>query len=169
MSRMGICLSLVLALSFLSISRNGISQTPPSSQPSPGSTPSEPPQPSPDPSPVLLPPRQDPITQVATANGKVSVRLINQTGNPLAYIAIGDTDQRTLAPNQTVLLKDLNLPVNLNAYYSDQQTFEKTSLLADLTPDNKTRTLTVTFKQGSQPQGNPLAVRIGRRGNVYRY
>jgi hypothetical protein len=73
---------------------------PPAVIPSPGVSPQLEPEPTPD-------------AVVVVASGKVSIRLVNQTGAVVNYQAIGDTQARTLAGQTEVTLKDLSVPVTL--------------------------------------------------------
>jgi hypothetical protein len=68
--------------------------------PSPGVSPQLEPEPTPD-------------AVVVLASGKVSIRLVNQTGAVVDYQAIGDTQARTLAGQTEITLKDLSVPVTL--------------------------------------------------------
>jgi len=125
--------------------------------------------PSPLPSPPLLPPKPTPTSSIRVSNNQVNLRLINRTGEPISYIVIGDTPERSLAKNQSVFLSKLNLPVTLNAFYSQQQTFEDKSLQVSLKPNNTTGILEITLTPGKDPDGNTAVVRIGRKGQVYLY
>ena len=62
---------------------------------------------------------QSPIALVTPTNGKVSVRLKNNTNARISYQAIGYTGQRTLSARQEVVLQNLPLPVSLSTIRQD--------------------------------------------------
>jgi hypothetical protein len=127
------------------------------------------PSPTTTPEPTLLPPRSTPVTTIRVTNKQVNIRLINRTTESISYIAIGDTPERSLASNQSVLLQGLNLPTTLNCYYRNKQTFEQKSLRAEFKPNNASGVLEVTLKEGQAEDSNTLVIAVGRQGNVYLY
>jgi hypothetical protein len=72
---------------------------------------------------VIVPPlpeqSQAPIALVTPANGKVSVRLKNNTNARITYEAIGYTGQRTLSGGQEIVLQNLPLPVSISTVRQD--------------------------------------------------
>ncbi|MBD1887729.1 hypothetical protein H6F78_12760 [Coleofasciculus sp. FACHB-64] len=56
---------------------------------------------------------QSPASNVMPMNGMVNVRLINQTGDPITYQVLGDTNQRRLPGRDNITLQGLKTPVNL--------------------------------------------------------
>lgn len=51
--------------------------------------------------------------QVQPINGRVTVRLVNETYAPITYQAIGDTSPRTLAGRTSITLRNLRAPSTL--------------------------------------------------------
>ncbi|MGI0485020.1 hypothetical protein ACN4EK_06255 [Pantanalinema rosaneae CENA516] len=125
--------------------------------------------PVPPPESTLLPPRSTPVTTIRVTNKQVAIRLINRTSEPINYIAIGDTPERSLGMNQSVLLQGLNLPTTLNCYYQSKQTFEQKSLRAELKANNATGILEVTLKEGAAEDSHTLVITVSQQGNVYLY
>ncbi|MFE1747801.1 hypothetical protein [Coleofasciculus sp. H7-2] len=86
-------------------------------------TPPAPPRPGADMAPptqpcaVIKPPApeqlQSPASRVMPMNGMVNVKLINQTGDPITYQVLGDTNQRRLPGRDNITLQGLKTPVNL--------------------------------------------------------
>lgn len=81
-------------------------------QSAPGVVPSQPTAPS---SPVIQAPlpeqQQPPSATITPIQGKVSVRLVNQTGANITYQVIGNTNARSLKGKSDVLLTNLPAPV----------------------------------------------------------
>ena len=57
--------------------------------------------------------QQTPITTIALQSGNVTVQMKNTTNTQMTYQAIGHTQQRTLAANETVSLRSLPAPVTI--------------------------------------------------------
>lgn len=57
--------------------------------------------------------QQAPSARIAPTNGQVTVRLVNQTGEPVTYQVIGDTNQRSLATDATYSLTQLSTPTTI--------------------------------------------------------
>ncbi len=53
--------------------------------------------------------------------GRVTVRIINQTGEEIDYQALGDTDSRTLDADSAITLQDLHVPATVTFAYSHIQ------------------------------------------------
>ena len=66
---------------------------------------------------VIQPPApeelQSPASSVMPMNGMVNVKLINQTGDPITYQVLGDTNQRRLPGRDNITLQGLKTPINL--------------------------------------------------------
>ncbi|MBD2776127.1 hypothetical protein [Iningainema tapete] len=115
----------------------------------------------------LLPPRTKPLTTIKVINQRVSVRLVNQTGEVISYIAIGDTPERRLNQNSNVLLRNLNLPASINCYYRNKKVFIQKSMEAKLNPDNSKGILEVILTSApSDVDSSSIAITIGRQGGV---
>ncbi|WP_193197825.1 hypothetical protein [Nostoc sp. MG11] len=97
----------------------GVSVSPPTSQSSiPGQSVSTPQVPT-----TTQPPapeqQQAPSTTIALANGRVSVRLVNDTAANVTYEVIGDTAPRSLEGKSDVMLQGLNAPVTVTFQRED--------------------------------------------------
>lgn len=57
--------------------------------------------------------QQGAMLRVMPVNGQLSVKLINQTGDPITYQVVEDTKPRTLAIDEEVSLTDLKAPLTL--------------------------------------------------------
>ncbi|MBA3921571.1 MAG: hypothetical protein H0X31_07670 [Nostocaceae cyanobacterium] len=62
---------------------------------------------------VLPPPLPKVVATVVPQNGKVNVRLVNQTGAVITYQVIGNTKPRSLPGKSYVMLQGLPTPVNV--------------------------------------------------------
>ena len=58
---------------------------------------------------------------VPVAPEGVTVRLVNQTDEPVTYEALGDTQSRLLSSGDDVTLRALNTPATLTFFYQDNQ------------------------------------------------
>jgi hypothetical protein len=112
-----------------------------------------------------------PVTSVVLTGDRLSLSLTNQTGFPVEYQAIGDTESRVLPPNSTVTLRDLRIPVSLlfrSQVASD--TGDRTGLITtDVRPNTSTGSLDITFKPTSDPLNLRSTVSVDANGNVYAY
>lgn len=52
-------------------------------------------------------------------SGSVSVHLVNNTPNSITYQALGDTEPRSLDPNEDIMLPDLQVPTTVTFTYRD--------------------------------------------------
>jgi hypothetical protein len=111
------------------------------------------------------------VTSVVLTGDRLSLSLTNQTGFPVEYQAIGDTESRVLPPNSTVTLRDLRIPVSLlfrSQVASD--TGDRTGLITtDVRPNTSTGSLDITFKPTSDPLNLRSTVSVDANGNVYAY
>ncbi|MGB7442621.1 MAG: hypothetical protein WA919_16275 [Coleofasciculaceae cyanobacterium] len=57
--------------------------------------------------------QQAPSTTITPINGKVSVKLINETNAQITYQVVGETETRTLFGKSDVTLQGLNAPVTV--------------------------------------------------------
>ncbi|MGH8002880.1 MAG: hypothetical protein ACREPR_26465 [Brasilonema sp.] len=111
--------------------------------------------------PPLPEQRQTPIALVTPANGKVSVRLKNNTNARINYEALGYTGQRVLSGRTEVVLQNLPLPVTISTVRQDNGFVKVTptstkSGLIELSLDEQRNT---SDKQG--------VVRIQEDGKVF--
>jgi len=111
-----------------------------------------------------------PISTVQVANGKVTIRITNRTGEAIAYEAIGNTRMRSLGQNGTVTLKDLPLPTSLSFNYIDvgQPGVEKLLKLG-FTQNPTTKVVEVTVNRTTDPAQSQGYMGIGRKGGVFVY
>jgi hypothetical protein len=65
------------------------------------------------------PEQQAPSTTIALANGKVNIRLVNDTAANVTYEVIGDTAARSLKGKSDVMLQGLNAPVTVTFQRED--------------------------------------------------
>ena len=77
----------------------------------------------PRPNSRIIPPtpeqQQGASARVRTANGRVNVRLVNDTGANVVYEVIGDTNQRTLQGESYISLEALDTPTTITFYRQD--------------------------------------------------
>ncbi|MCL1475784.1 hypothetical protein [Argonema antarcticum] len=77
----------------------------------------------PRPNSRIIPPtpeqRQGASARVRTTNGRVNVRLVNDTGANVVYEVIGDTNQRTLQGESYISLEALDTPTTITFYRQD--------------------------------------------------
>ncbi|NMG08448.1 hypothetical protein [Brasilonema sp. UFV-L1] len=111
--------------------------------------------------PPLPEQNQSPIALVTPANGKVSVRLRNNTNARINYEALGYTGQRVLSGRTEVVLQNLPLPVTISTVRQDNGFVKVTptsteSGLIELSLDEQRR---ASDKQG--------VVRIQKDGKVF--
>ena len=88
----------------------------PSSTPTPIQSPLPEQQPSSTPTPIQPPlpeQQQPPSTTMVLNQGKVSIKLVNQTGAKITYQAIGNTAPRSLPGKSDVTLKNLVAPITV--------------------------------------------------------
>jgi hypothetical protein len=70
--------------------------------------------------PTLLQQAPSPDARISPAGGVVTVTLVNTTYTTITYQAIGDTEERSLAPRSTVTLQNLKTPTSVTFYRSDR-------------------------------------------------
>ncbi|MBH8552469.1 hypothetical protein I8751_08785 [Nostocaceae cyanobacterium CENA357] len=114
------------------------------------------------PQPPLPSQRQAPSTKLALANGKVNIKLINNTGANVTYQAIGDTQPRTLEGQSNVMLQGLNAPTTLTFYRNDR------GLLQVIPQSTSTPgMLEVTLDATTDPGMDKGTVRVQEDGTVF--
>ncbi|HLP89981.1 MAG TPA: hypothetical protein VK184_15495 [Nostocaceae cyanobacterium] len=106
--------------------------------------------------------RQNPATRIALENGKVNIRLFNDTGGRVNYQVIGDTRPRALENQSGVVLQDLSAPVTVTLYRQDRGL-----LRAIPQPSRERGTLDVTLQGTTDKQEDTRALRIQRTGAVF--
>jgi hypothetical protein len=119
-------------------------------------------QPSPTGQPQLLQPQQTPITTIALANGRVNIRLVNDTAANVTFQVIGDTAPRSLQGKSDVILQGLSAPVTV--------TFERIDggqLIVTPQPSSEPGSLEVTFNEATNATQGRSAMRIEPNGSVF--
>ncbi|MCC5663001.1 hypothetical protein LC653_03380 [Nostoc sp. CHAB 5784] len=122
-------------------------------QPSPGAVSTDQP---------LLQPRQTPSATIALANGKVNVRLVNDTAANVTFQVIGDTAPRSLQGKSYVTLQGLQAPVTV--------TFEREDggqLTVTPQPSSESGSLEVRFNEATNATQGRSAMRIEPNGSVF--
>ncbi|MBH8563698.1 hypothetical protein I8748_16115 [Nostoc sp. CENA67] len=123
---------------------------------SPSVSPTQPTQPS------VLPPRQTPRTTIAFVNGKVNIKLINNTAANVTYEVIGDTAPRSLQGKSDVTLQNLTAPITVTFQRQDGGL-----LLVTPQPSSEPGMLEVTFQETTDIKADRRALRIEPNGSVY--
>ncbi|MBD2387965.1 hypothetical protein [Cylindrospermum sp. FACHB-282] len=130
-------------------------------------TPREPgvrPAPTRPPSSATQPPAQPqaPITMIALANGRVNIRLVNDTGANVTYQVIGDTPERSLPSKSNVMLRGLTTPTTVTFHRQDGGLLRVTPQ-----PSSKSGMLLVTLQQTTDVNQDRSAMRIQNNGSVF--
>ncbi|MCC5645052.1 hypothetical protein LC607_19340 [Nostoc sp. CHAB 5824] len=110
----------------------------------------------------LLQPRQTPSATIAVTNGRVNIRLVNDTAANVTYQVIGDTAPRSLQGKSDVTLQSLSAPVTV--------TFEREDggqLTVTPQPSSEPGSLEVTFKEATNVVQGRSTLRIERNGSVF--
>ncbi|MEA5605186.1 hypothetical protein [Nostoc sp. UHCC 0252] len=110
----------------------------------------------------LLQPLQTPSATIALANGKVNVRLVNDTATNVIYQVIGDTAPRSLPGKSDVILQALDAPVTV--------TFERQDsgqLIVTPQASSEPGSLEVRFNEATNAAQGRSAMRIERNGSVF--
>jgi hypothetical protein len=113
----------------------------------------------------LTPPpsqRQRPIARIALANGKVNVRLVNDTVANITYEVIGDTAPRSLSGKSDVILQGLKAPVNITFQRQDGGLLQATPQ-----PGRESGVLELRLKETTDVGQNRSALRIENNGSVF--
>ena len=115
---------------------------------------------------VIQPPlpeqQQAPSTQIALANGRVNIRLVNDTGTEVTYEVIGDTPARSLAGKSDTMLRNLNAPVTMTFFRPDGGLTEAT-----VQPSAETGMIEVRLNETTDVQQDKNTVRIQEDGTVF--
>jgi hypothetical protein len=107
--------------------------------------------------------QQAPRATIALANGRVNVKLINDTGARVTYQVIGDTEPRLLEGKANVMLQDISAPVTVTFQREDGG-------LLSVTPQASTEQpgmLEVTFNEATDVTQDSKAMRIQQNGSVF--
>ncbi|MBD2778495.1 LysM peptidoglycan-binding domain-containing protein [Iningainema tapete] len=105
---------------------------------------------------------QTPSAKIVPVNGKVNVKLTNQTNAVLTYEVIGHTKQRTLSGKSTVTLKDLPVAVAISFRRQD-----KGLLTVHLQGETAPGLLEVKLDEGKNFGEDKIAMKIEKTGEVF--
>jgi hypothetical protein len=106
--------------------------------------------------------RQAPSARIALNNGRVNVRLVNDTGADVTYQVIGDTAPRSLGGKSDVMLEGLSVPTTV--------TFQRRDgglLSVNIQPSSQTGMLEITFDETTDLRIDTKALRIENNGSVF--
>jgi hypothetical protein len=115
---------------------------------------------------VIQPPlpeqQQAPSAQIALANGRVNIRLVNDSGAEVTYEVVGDTPARSLPGKTDTMLRNLNAPVTMTFYREDGGLLE-----VNIPPATETGMIEVRLDATTDVQEDRNTVRIGEDGTVF--
>ena len=126
----------------------------------------EPLTPAPPPSSMIQPPlpetRSNAIAIVTPMDGKVDVKLKNNTNAFISYQALGYTERRFLVAGEEILLQDVPTPVTITTVRQDGG-------LLDVSPASTSQPgmLEVSLNESKTLSNNLGALRIQRDGQVF--
>ncbi|GBE95296.1 hypothetical protein [Nostoc cycadae] len=107
--------------------------------------------------------QQTPSTTIALANGKVNVKLINDTGAKVTYQVIGDTEARSLEGKSNVMLQGISAPVTVTFQREDGGLLLVTPQASAEQPGM----LEVTLNEATDLAQDTKAMRIQQNGSVF--
>lgn len=103
-----------------------------------------------------------PSTTIALRDGRVNVRLINDTGAKITYQVIGDTAPRSLEDRNEARLEGLNAPTTLTFQRDDEGLVKVTPR-----PSRERGTLEVTLQGTTDVNQDRKTLRIQDNGGVF--
>lgn len=106
--------------------------------------------------------QQAPSSRIALRDGRVNVRLVNETGAPITYQAVGDTAPRTLQGKSEVLLQGLSAPTTVTFQRQDNGL-----LMVTTQPSSQSGVLEVRLDATTNLQMDRKAMTIQENGNVF--
>ncbi|MBN3893918.1 MAG: hypothetical protein HWQ41_01005 [Nostoc sp. NOS(2021)] len=107
-------------------------------------------------------PPQTPIATIALNNGKVDIRLVNDTAANITFQVIGDTAPRSLQGKSDVILQSLNAPVTVTFQRDDGG-----QLLVTPQASSDPGKLEVRFNEATDAAQGRSAMRIEKNGSVF--
>ncbi len=113
-----------------------------------------------------------PVMIAMPRDGRLTVRLINNTNAVVTYQAVRDTDLRDLEPGASVNLLNLRTPINLTFSYRDatrNPDVQAAMIQAVATIDQKTGALEVVLQPTVAPQLERSVVSVDPNGSVFIY
>jgi hypothetical protein len=115
---------------------------------------------------VIQPPlpeqQQPPSAKIALANGRVDIRLVNDTGAEVTYQVVGDTPARSLEGKSNTMLRDLNAPVTMTFFREDGGLLQVTPQ-----PSEKTGMMVVKLNETTNLEEDTKTVQIQEDGKVF--
>lgn len=106
--------------------------------------------------------RQAPSSIIAVRDGRVNVRLVNDTAAPITYQAIGDTAPRILPGKSQVLLQRLVTPTTVTFQRQDNGL-----LMVRTQPSSQAGVLEVRLNETTDLQMDTKAMSIQQNGQVF--
>ena len=106
--------------------------------------------------------QQPAVAMVMPTDGKVSVKLVNETNAPISYQAIGDTAPRTLQGKSSVMLQGLHIPATVTFHRRDHGL-----LMVKPQGSSPQGMLQLTLKETTDQAMDRSALRIEQDGAVY--
>ena len=104
---------------------------------------------------------QNAVAAVSPSDGRVTVRLVNNTNAPIVFQAVGDTQVRTLAGRSEIALQGLRVPTTVTFYRQDR------GLLMVTPRSSESGVLEVTMQETTDFAMDRTALRIENNGNVF--
>ncbi len=115
---------------------------------------------------IIQPPlpseQQAPSATIALANGRVNIRLVNETATNVTYQVIGDTAPRSLAGKSDVILQSLSAPVTVTFQREDGG-----QLTVTPQSSSESGSLEVRFDEATDVAQGKSAMRIEQNGSVF--
>jgi len=105
--------------------------------------------------------QQAPTTTIALNNGRVNIRLVNNTAANITYQVIGDTAPRSLTGKSDVMLQNLSAPVTVTFQRPDG------GLLMVSSQNSTSGMLELSFTETTDLRMDVKAMRIEDNGNVF--
>lgn len=109
---------------------------------------------------------------VPVAPEGVTVRLVNQTDEPVTYEALGDTQSRLLSSGDDVILRALNTPATLTFFYQDIQKDPQTGtglLQTELSLNEATGVLDVTIRPTNSLDADVSNITVEPNGDIFTF
>ncbi len=112
--------------------------------------------------PPLPAEQQPPSAKIALADGRVNIRLVNDSGAEVTYEVVGDTPARSLEGKSDIMLRDLTAPVTVTFFREDGGLIQVTPQ-----PSAETGMIEVRLNATTDVQQDKNAVRIQEDGTVF--
>ncbi len=106
--------------------------------------------------------QQAAVAMVMPIDGRVSVRLVNETNAPISYQAVGDTAPRTLQGKSSVMLQGLHIPATVTFHRKDNGL-----LMVRPQGSSQQGKLQLTLKETTDQGMDRSALRIEQNGAVF--